>query len=339
MTTKTTKTTEPVPYYQLNDYPSLLREEEKENSVPDRELVKKAPPLLLYFDINGTIFTRPTADQRELKQVILDMLAQTTLAIWQPDMNSEISYSRYLNDYVIEKKLKRTQQERLYWEKLVEFLPRLEQVAPHIYPSVLKRFENIQASLKASCVFASFYTLIQELKRNNIVFSVILRTQGTDADFVKEEIHRSHPHFFSFEGNVGGDRKLYIRDQGKQSMYKFFNQKVGIANGIIKDSKEHPKKFPLELDKSDVLPIFFDGRSDKVKAYDPITRDDIRMESLQEQGHFYQVDTQEAILNRQYFFNLVRKSIELFEKRMPPRKPSVPPSPRKCCCFSFRRHA
>lgn len=326
-------TTRPA-YYQLDSYPSLL--EEGKAQEPDSDLTKEAPALLLFVDINGTIFTQPTINAEERDQVILDLLAHTTCTVWQREIQRVISYSAYLKEYILPKEMDRKSRKSLYNMKLLEFFPKLEIAAPEICSKAKERFKVMQEALKTRQVFASFYHLIKELKRNKMVFSVIIRTHGSDGEVVKEEVERIYPGFFSFQGEVRGDKKLYIVNQGKKSMYNFFQDCLAIRNGIIQDTKDFPKKFPIQLDRRNFLPIFFDDRESVIQAYDPVTKTDIDTNVLIQRGHFYRVDTESAMTDPLYLFNMVRKSIALFKQRAPVRKSSVPLTPRrKRCCFLF----
>jgi hypothetical protein len=160
-------------------------------------------------------------------------------------------------------------------------------------------------------------------------FTLILRTFGPDAQEIAKVLN---------ESEIGCDIKTFHRikrgvfkiDDKEANLHEYikqFSQKPGEHLAIRDHHKwwfkhgecyQFGKAFPIDLNDPDALSIFFDDnaafKQDRpehniVNPYDPVTRTSLSIKDLIERRRLFPVDTLKAILDENYFIDLVKEAI------------------------------
>lgn len=275
----------------------------------------ESPELLLHFDINGTMIA--AGWERSLETNLNMYLAKKHKFLWSQDLAEPMTYWEYLEN---ETKSEREQ-------KAFHFLTFLKESDHPLLPLIEGQFNTIRERLsQGKIVFPSFYKLIDHLNSQGICYSVILRTFGEDVPRVAAEINQQYPNFFTFQGNLV-DNKLQLDQtyEGPHEIYQFFKECLNDQHHVaIEDdwrqflqyeTRDHGKKFPIDLSDTRILPLFFDDSAHYViHPFDIQTGHPLDLHELIQSRHIIPADTIEAALNDDYYIQQVQQSIRAHAK-------------------------
>lgn len=281
----------------------------------------EAPRLVLYFDINKTLIASDKAANRTINDVLNELLAEKYTSNWDGNEKEIISFDAYA------KKVTSSKDEK---KAIVQsFISYLEKKQHALLPEVLRDYEIALNSLNQSqgMVFPSFYFLLNYLDEEKIPYSIILRSFGEEVLEVKEEIEAVHPLTFEIVGKFKNDT-LTFEDgkiiEGANAIYQYLKH---LKHAAIQDdwcywnaqgqASTHGKPFIVNFEDTEILPIFFDDNIRLNSSYkniiapiDAQTGDALPIKTLIEFKHVVRVDTLEAILNKDYYINLVKEALD-----------------------------
>lgn len=292
------------------------------------------PHLMLHFDINKTIIASDKAGGKSIENVLNQMLAKKYQSKWDKLIEESISYDDYVRkillpgpEYDLELKSKRR-------DYLDHFLNHLRKTNDPLYPDVLKTYNEALEILGNSkgIVFPSFYRLLDDLDQRDISYTILLRSFGEEVYEIGEEINKTHKKMIHQNGAFK-EGVLFVEGKEVEDNHKMSYERLRYLGHIaIRDDWKHwmsgkldskyGKPFYVDPDDTSILAIFFDDhihlddRDENIIA--PIhakTGKLLSREKLTQKGQIVQVDTLEAILNENYFVDLVQKAIDLQAKK------------------------
>ncbi len=287
------------------------------------------PHLLLNFDINKTLIAQDKATNKSVEDTLNQLLAEKTKACWDDTLLEPISYQRYVgillpgreDDLPLKKR-------RL--EYLNHFVDHLKDQNHLLYQEVASTYHTALNILQESGgkVFPSFYRLINELDKKDISYSIILRSYGVEVFEVAEEIKLFQNKVFSRFGTFR-EGKLSTMESEKMHEEPYAVYEVLRSSGhlAIQDDWKHwvkgkmegkyGKPFYIDQEDPDTISFFFDDniylddRKENIVA--PInakTGEVIPISSLITSSQIVSVDTLEAILDENYFLDLIEKALK-----------------------------
>jgi hypothetical protein len=194
---------------------------------------------------------------------------------------------------------------------------------------VLEDYEKAFKVLNTSnnIVFASFYSLLDDLDRKGISYSIILRSFGEEVFEVKTEINAIYKMIFNRMGEFH-DGKLFLEENEPLNDPRvIYNQLRRIEHTAIQDdwkywnahkkSARQSKPFYIDSQDADTLSIFLDDKINEhestkniIGPLDVSTGQAVPIEDLVESGQAVRVDTLEAILDTHYYINQIEKALQ-----------------------------
>lgn len=286
------------------------------------------PHLILYFDINKTLIASDKAGNKSIEDVLNELLAEKYEDLWDGSLR-EMTFDAYVHEVLVPGSADSPAvqaRRRFYLQHFITYLH--EQNHPH-HRTILQEYETILNMLKSSnsTVFTSFYALLDVLDRKGISYSIILRSFGEEVFDVKTEIQRHHKTKFSRVGKFREGKLFLGENESISDSREIYHQFRRIAPTAIHDdwnywnvhhlSTQYGKPFYVDREDRETLSIFFDDniRTDDstnniIAPIDATTGRLIPMEDLVESGQAVRVNTLEAILNADYYVNLVREAID-----------------------------
>lgn len=286
------------------------------------------PHLMLHFDVNKTIIASDKAGNKSIENVINELLADKHKACWDSTLKEPITFDEYVRKVLVpgpKDDLDLREKRKLYLDHFVDYL--FEKNHP-LYLPVLNDFQIALSALQKAegNIFPSFYYMIEELEKNGISFSIILRSFGHEVFEVRDEIDHALDGMFNLSGEF---KKGTLHINGEdisehEAIYLVLRNGGHVA--IHDDweywaSKEmqgvYGKPFYVNLDDESTLSLFFD---DNIRLGNPVTniispRDSksgisIPVDELVKTNQTVRVDTLEAILKESYFFDAVMQAIQ-----------------------------
>lgn len=298
------------------------------------------PKVILYFDVNGTVILKDTSKKVQDDYMLMSALAETTFAQWDAG-TEKMSFKQYVCDVIhpgdkSDSKIKQERQKTvwafLHWmnERGHSSLLQVQQD----YYKIESKFTDKEEGTVNYTVFPSFYRMLEKLREMKIPFTIIFRSFGSDLPDVVKEIEE-HPsgikvhHWAEFKGK---DFKL----QGKGTIGK-----IEDIFDLFLESEEHfavhddwhrwnkdgekgrsGKPFYMDITGNRMgiknLSLFFDDNitGQEKDIVDPV---DVNGYTLildrPEQIHAYPVNTKEAMLDDDYFANIVLKAIKSAQEK------------------------
>lgn len=272
--------------------------------------------LLLFVDINGTITVSDSAKSQNTDAALNKLLAENTTGIWESN-TTQMSYRKFVDTKY--KDAKKDERENYY----VNFIKHLEESEHAEAKNIKKVFNELKENLKNKNIFSSFTRLIEKLNKEQVKYSVILRTFGNDLDSTIEELKKETGIEFkqnaSFEKHSIKEHKI----SDTKEMIDFFKQgHRGVKDEHAYWSKEHKetyaggKPYPIHLDDSQTISIFFDDNalwkqilSVKLHGNEVLNQESLQKE-LASQNRIISVDTLKAIHDSNYFINIVENVLK-----------------------------
>lgn len=299
----------------------------------DGEGIEKTKTLiLLHFDVNKTLVAVDPASNQSIDQILNLLLADKFIYKWSSDIDQPISYKTYVEEHLYPgpsydqnlKKKRRT--------LINEFVKFVQETHHPLENQVVESFYHLKKKLDGNFIFPSFLNLINKAKEQNIQFCIILRTFGSDLDIVASSITEAFPdEAFTAKGYFQ-EGKLYLTTETSeivlndmQEAYLYFKSHRHIAIqdnwdewNEHQESIEYAKRFPMDLDEKETLSLFFDDNilvdgdtdSNIVAPINIKTYEFYSIPQLIDQKILFRVDTFEAIMDDNYFIDLINQSLE-----------------------------
>jgi hypothetical protein len=294
-----------------------------------------APKLLLHFDINKTLITEDIISNKNSDYILSNALALRSIHQWDK-AHPPMSYYDYVH-LVVAKGDKEKQ-----YELIGGFISFVESSDYPDRDFVIKTYEEAMSKMEGRYLVPSFEKLVKKMEEKNVDFRIILRTFGNDIHKGKivKEVNQilgntCIEHIGQIKEGVltvrGGDQVTQTI-QKVDEMYRFFRDSQG--HMAIQDDwktwnndqeRERSGK-PFIFDPEDhlALSLFFDDHI----ILDPNSEFNI-IHAIKADGlslpvkdylnrNLFAADTIEAVLDEDYFLNLVNYSLSLgsFEMRV-----------------------
>ncbi len=290
--------------------------------------VNGAPHLILHIDVNQTLVATDKAGDKSVENSLNEMLAKKYLGRWDPNLPEEVSFYHYVNKIMIPGPAYDSELYKQRKRYIQHFLDYLQEHNNPLYESALSDYKSALKVLNSSesTVFPSFYCLIEELNKQQISYSIILRSFGKELLDVRKEIN-SHCNGMISQTAKFQEGKLYL-DNGKviENGQEIYLALKGIGHVAIGDdwnywnshglTAQHGKPFYIDRSDMKTLSIFFDDHIDEtdpikniICPLDAKTNQLIPIKELAELGLAVHVETLQAILNKNYFIDHVEKAV------------------------------
>lgn len=283
------------------------------------------PHLMLHFDVNKTLIASDKALNKSTEATLNELLAEKYVAIWDESMREPLSFYAYVNAILASSTTDAQQREQ--WRYTLEhFNDYLREQGHPLYPVVQKEYEVAQAQLKRykGRVFPSFYHLIQHLNQAAIPYSIILRSMGHEIADVSEEIGRACGISFCTGKFLSGALHLNANTILTDAYAIYTHLRQGQHAAISDDwhfwsthgmGAEWGKPFYIDLEDAQTLSLFFDDNIGEGIHWNIVaprhakTGELLPIDLLLKSRQLVRVKTLEAILNQDYFLQLVQEAI------------------------------
>lgn len=282
---------------------------------------------IFHFDVNKTLVGIDPAGGKALNDILIHSLADRYKYCWGPEIQKPINYSDYIKTYVLPGASDDRELKKLRVKKISDFIEYLKETGHPLYHEAQSTLDNLKIKIEMQngrLVFDSFYRLINHLMQHTINFTIIIRTFGDDIEsIVKEFDTYITPGFINKYGKIK-NRMLHVEGdktfETSQDIYNFFKTTVNIA---IQDSwkewsqqNEHQhfgKLFPVDPEDAEIVSIILDDNiiddpestSNIVDPVDAQTGGHLNVAELIKKKRIFVVDTIAAILNPDYFIELI----------------------------------
>lgn len=288
---------------------------------------EQAPKLLLNFDINKTLIAEDITTNKTMEYVLSSALAERSIHQWSKE-HEPMSYYNYVNNVVA---IGNKEKQRAL---IQEFIPFLESSDYPARTHVIKTYQQIMNKMEGKYLVPSFVKLIQKMQEQNIEFRIILRTFGSDIQEGKiiEEINlllndSRIDYFGDFKNGVLTIRNGEQVDQTIEKLdeiYQFFHDAQGhIAIqddwktwNADNEKERSGKSFIFDLEDRSVVSLFFDDNINTsgsefniVHSMKPNGSSEPVKNCLNRNA--FVADTIQAILDEDYFVDLVNHSLAL----------------------------
>ena len=285
------------------------------------------PHLILYFDINKTLIASDKAGNKSVEDILNELLSEKYKACWDESLQEAITFDEYVHKILVPGSRDNQDVDVLRKFYLQHFITYLQTQNHPLYPCVLQNYEIALMALNTSenMIFTSFYSLLDNLAKKDISYSIILRSFGEEVFEVKNEIDAVYKEFFKRVGKFR-EGKLWLEEESIEDSQAIYNQLRRIEHTAIHDDWNYwithngcvkqGKPFYLDRTDNETLSIFFDDniRLDNsakniIAPLDAETGELIPIKELIQSGQVVRVDTLKAILNADYYINLVEEAI------------------------------
>jgi len=140
--------------------------------------------------VNQTIIPCDPAGSKSVDEVVSHNLAKKVHGFWYPGQKEPITYYEYIYDYKYGKDRKDKLSKKLKIKDLGAVVDHLYEVNHPQKWSIKEKFYLSKDRLKKAktLVLPAFYEMVNFLEIQNISYSLVLRSFGSDLDRVKKEI-------------------------------------------------------------------------------------------------------------------------------------------------------
>jgi hypothetical protein len=288
----------------------------------------ETPHLMLYFDVNKTLIATDKAGGKSLENVLNGALASKYKYRWDATITEPVSYENYIRDNLLPgpaHDLELKKKRKAYLDHFVDYLE--EQNHP-LYPEVQSIYAIALEKLKNSkeSVFPSFYQLLKRLDQEKISYTLFLRSFGSELFEIAEEINTVCGNIFMNSGSFIEGRLVIAGEIVGNDISEIYAVLRSSTHMEIQDdwkywmSGETASAFgkPFIIDQSDpsILGIFFDDNIDLnntekniIAPIDVSSKLPISIQELIKRNQLVCVDTLNAILNDNYFVELVNQAL------------------------------
>lgn len=292
-------------------------------------LFGEAPRLMLYFDINKTLIASDIAGGKSMDNVLNHLLAEKFQYCWDPSIQEPLSYYDYVKNVLLpgpeyDSELK--SRRKVY---LDHFKDNLQTQNHALYPEVQKTYNIAMDALQRtqSIVFPSFYRLLEELDDRGLAYTIVLRSFGTEVHEIAQEINTVYKHMFRDFGEFR-QGTLYLDEKKVSDSFEIYQTLSSLSHVSLRDDwsywnkgemeSRYGKPFILDQEDSGVLELFFDDNIDLhndekniIAPKDAKTGASIPVSELAVSHQIICVDTLEAIVDENYFVNLVQRALDI----------------------------
>ena len=294
-------------------------------------LFSEGPHILLHFDINKTLIASDGANNKSTIAVLNELLAEKYTFEWDETLKNPISFDAYVRQVLVpgsHDDLELRIQRREYLDHFIEFL---RECNHPLYEEVLMNFNAAIFALNMSQgrVFPSFYRLIDELDRQGISHSIILRSFGKELFAVGNEIEKFCKKSFIHRSKFQKEIFYLTEDHWIEDLDEVYSLMRHSGHMAIQDDWNHwsthgligryGKPFYIDPEDSETISFFFD---DHIRLDDPATainiiapiniktKELVPIQELVESGQVVRVDTLKAILDDDYYLNIVMRKLQ-----------------------------
>lgn len=287
------------------------------------------PTLILNFDLNGTLLATDEAGGKTEECMLSELIAKKTRSDWD-DSKQNLTYYEYLKSSeasVMMTKQEAVQAKKQRKQKLCDFVQEYDQQ----FNGQLRQDMNAMSAALASqhtMVFNSFFALLHSLDQRQITYHIVLRTFGTDIKDVVPTLEKFLQ--CKFEVAEFKNDALQINEQtitDYQEMEQVMNGTVYLAVQdehapwfTHKEDWHYGKKFlmPTNLNQ---LSLFFDdnieppnSKNNIVQPIKVLNATDIEQIDPGQlfNTQLFRVDTEMAIIDKNYFINLVNHALKSY---------------------------
>lgn len=294
-----------------------------------KEEATASPHLVLYFDINKTLIASDKAGGKSVDDVLNELLSEKYEDVWDDSQDAPMTFRNYVHRILVPKNNGNTDarnQRQSYTQHFVDYLKDQQHL---LYETVLQDYETAITTLTTSnsIIFPSFYALLNDLDQKGISYSIILRSYGHEIDEVRDEINVVHKNIFSHSGKFR-EGKLFIEDgESIGNSQGIYDKLRRIEHTAIHDDypywdvhsslSAYAKPFYIDANDRETLCIFFDDNiklndspKNIIAPLDAATGELLPMNKLVESGQAVRVDTLKAILETDYYINLVEDALQ-----------------------------
>ena len=287
--------------------------------------VEAKPHLILHFDMNKTLIASDREGHKTASDVVCIEIAERVVDLWDDSLSEPISYADYVKYYLIpnpghslEIKAKQTAQ-------MAKVLSVLEERNHPSFSRMEKMYNRVMGTLEShkSQVFQSFYRLIEFLQKEQVPFTLVIRTFGSEGAEIAEEIndHFGEDFLTDFRtirrGAIEGtdsdlydlishsDHHLVIRDDWSWWSEHGLNWQYG-------------KPFPVDLNDPGHISLFFDDNAkvdplspeeNIVFPYNAATNEPISPGDLIDRGQLLPVEMLDAVCDEEYYIRFVKRAL------------------------------
>ncbi len=149
------------------------------------------PHLILNLDINQTLIVGDSVGGKSPEMAIIDALTDRFIDKWDERLPQPMDYNTFVKEHLYPNPNRDQSIKNLQKEALCSFLTFLKETNHRFYPEAQGLYDQAIASCekKNTTIFTSFYRLLDHLKTNEISYTLIFRTFGTDTDVVAKELN------------------------------------------------------------------------------------------------------------------------------------------------------
>jgi len=299
-----------------------------------QDYTQKDGHLILHFDVNKTLIAIDPAGGKDQPIVLNQLLSEEYSDRWDPELTSPITFRAYVHQYLVPGEKNDPVIKELRKHYTGNFISWLEEQNHPYFSKAQQEYDFLKEKLEGVFVFESFYRLLELLEKTNTKATVILRTFGSDIPDVTAEIEKRYsPANFTLFGEfrngvLCADDSFYDSPESIQDLLK--DHRWGAIHDhhscwiSHKKGKDCGKLFPYSLRDPASHEIFFDdnvelGSTKGTNIVNPVCIDaeeDLSVDDLAKQIRVVRVNTLKAILDENYYINLVEDSLQ--------RKPFAP---------------
>jgi hypothetical protein len=283
------------------------------------------PYLILHFDMNRTLIATDAVGKKTGHDTICGAIADQMVDFWDDSFAAPLNYYEYVKYHLVpnptnSKEIKLRQKEKI--AEILDFLKEKDDRnyfrAKEIYVRAMDAFQKQETE-----IFPSFYKLIDKLHERNIAYTLIIRTFGSEAGSIAEELNQRYGENFianayamkqgQLEGTesdlyaliLNADHHFIIRDDWDW----WYSHKENWMYG---------KPFPIDLNDKERISLFFDDHakpnpnypdSNIVTPYNVENGLLISPDKLIAAKSIYPVDMIEALCDEDYYVRFIEKFI------------------------------
>lgn len=284
--------------------------------------ITKTPRLILHFDINRTLIFSDAVQKQSSEEVIVNGLADRLVYCWDENILEPINYTNYVKTHLYPNPEKTREVKLKQKETTTRFYKFLEETKHPLYPEAKRLYDRAKVALanQKTLVFPSFYKFIDFLHGQNIPYTLVLRTFGTDIEDVAEELNDRLGSDFLTRFLKFSEGKLL--SEGTEidfySTLKSSDRHIAIQDDWSwwfqhGEHYQYGKPFPVDKADGSIRSLFFDDNASFNPQYPetnivaPINvsnHESLSLEEMIDQKYLFPVDSLEALCDEEYFIKL-----------------------------------
>lgn len=290
------------------------------------ECVETKPHYIFHFDVNRTLIFSDVVQKQSPEDVIVNGLADRLEYRWDDTLTHPLNYTNYVKYHLFPNPDKSKEIKQKQKDQTTRFLQFLEETKHPLFPEAQRLFDRAKKALenKKTLVFTSFYKFLEYLQKNNITYTLVFRTFGSDIGDVAAEFNELLGNQFLTDFQKFNQGKFCSNgiDQDFYTYVKEANHHIAIQddwNWWFKhgENYQYGKPFPIDFDDRSVCSLFFDDNATLNRDHPEnniVAPIDIRKakefspEELVARKQLFPIDTLEALCNDNYFIELFQST-------------------------------